>query len=192
MTLTLYGSLQSTCTKRVLLVLRELGVTDYRLSNIEMQKGEHQEPSYVQDFHPFGRIPVLDDDGTRLFESRAICQYLVAKYGSGGALDKQTQTLPELATYEQAASVEYSYFDPSMKSLAYENIFKKYFSLGTYSRPAKLTRKRFMGHGDPDPAAVEKLKALLIKTLQHYETILSNREYLASNVSDLRLLRWEP
>ncbi|KAF4462845.1 glutathione S-transferase [Fusarium albosuccineum] len=175
MTLTLYGSLQSTCTKRVLLVLRELGVTDYRLSNIDMQKGEHQEPNYVQDFHPVGRIPVLDDDGTRLFESRAICQYLVTKYGSGGALDKETQTLPELATYEQAASVEYSYFDPSMKSLAYENIFKK-----------------FMGHGDPDTAAVEKLKALLIKTLQHYETILSNREYLASNVSDLRLLRWEP
>ncbi|KAF5012590.1 hypothetical protein FDECE_1357 [Fusarium decemcellulare] len=129
-----------------------------------MQKGEHQEPSYVQDFHPFGRIPVLDDDGTRLFESRAICQYLVTKYGSGGALDKQTQTLPELATYEQAASVEYSYFDPSMKSLAYENIFKK-----------------FMGHGDPDPAAVEKLKALLINTLKHYETILSSRDYIAGN-----------
>ncbi|KAL5603718.1 hypothetical protein FOVSG1_006468 [Fusarium oxysporum f. sp. vasinfectum] len=133
-----------------------------------MQKGEHHEPNYVQKFHPFGRIPVLQDDGIRLFESRAICQYLVAKYGPGSALHKRTeQNFAELATYEQAASVEYSYFDPTVKSLAYENIFKK-----------------FMGQGDPDKAVVEELKTDLVKILQHYEKVLSNSEYLAGNVSD--------
>ncbi|KAF4341192.1 glutathione S-transferase [Fusarium beomiforme] len=165
MTLTIYGSWQSTCTQRVLLVLFELNITDYRLSNVDMQKGEHHEPTYVQKFHPFGRIPVLDDDGTQLFESRAICQYLVAKYGRGSALHKRTeQNFAELATYEQAASVEYSYFDPTVKSLAYENIFKK-----------------FMGQGDPDRPVVEKLKTDLVKVLQHYEKVLSNSEYLAGN-----------
>ncbi|KAF5542821.1 zinc finger MSN2 [Fusarium phyllophilum] len=130
-----------------------------------MQKGEHLEPNYVQNFHPFGRLPVLDDDGIRLFESRAICEYLVAKYGAHSPLQRRTeQNFAELAIYEQAASVEYSYFDPTMKSLAYEKLFK-----------------RFMGHGDPDKATVERLEADLVKVLEHYEKVLSQRDYLAGN-----------
>ncbi|KAH7142324.1 glutathione S-transferase [Fusarium sp. MPI-SDFR-AT-0072] len=177
MTVTLYGSRQSTCTQRVLLVLYELNITDYRLSNVDMQKGEHHDPTYVQNLHPFGRLPVLDDNGTRLFESRAICQYLVAKYGRGSALDTRAeQTFAELAAYEQTASVEYCYFDPAMKSLAYENIFKK-----------------FMGHGDPDKEEVEKQKTLLVKVLDHYEKVTSDREYLTGNqfsLVDLYHMPW--
>ncbi|KAF5985099.1 glutathione S-transferase [Fusarium coicis] len=128
-------------------------------------KGEHLAPNFVQDFHPFGRIPVLDDDGTGLFESRAICEYLVAKYGPKSALNRRTdQSYPELATYEQAASVEYSYFDPTMKTLAYEKLFKG-----------------FMGRGDPDKATVERLEIDLVKVLDHYEKVLFHREYLAGN-----------
>ncbi|KAF5687792.1 glutathione S-transferase [Fusarium denticulatum] len=130
-----------------------------------MQKGEHLAPNFVQEFHPFGRIPVLDDDGTRLFESRAICEYLVAKYGPHSHLNRRTeQNIAELATYEQAASVEYSYFDPTVKTLAYEKIFK-----------------RFMGKGDPDRATVERLEIDLVKVLDHYEKVLSHSEYLAGN-----------
>jgi glutathione S-transferase len=47
MTVTLYGSRQSTCTQRVLLVLYELNITDYRLSNVDMQKGEHHVTEYL-------------------------------------------------------------------------------------------------------------------------------------------------
>ncbi|EXA30903.1 hypothetical protein FOVG_17779 [Fusarium oxysporum f. sp. pisi HDV247] len=177
MTVTLYGSRQSTGTQRVLLVLYELNITDYRLSNVDMQKGDHHDPTYVQNLHPFGRLPVLDDNDTRLFESRAICQYLVAKYGRGSALDTRAeQTFAELAAYEQTASVEYSYFDPAMKSLAYENIFKK-----------------FMGHGDPDKEEVEKQKTLLVKVLDHYEKVTSDREYLMGNqfsLVDLYHMPW--
>ncbi|KAF5967522.1 glutathione S-transferase [Fusarium bulbicola] len=130
-----------------------------------MQKGEHLEPNYVQEFHPFGRIPVLDDNGTRLFESRAICEYLVAKYGPHSALNRRTnQNIADLATYEQAASVEYSYFDPTVKTLAYEKIFKG-----------------FMGRGDPDRATVERLEIDLAKVLEHYEKVLSHSEYLAGS-----------
>ncbi|KAF5639345.1 glutathione S-transferase [Fusarium sp. NRRL 52700] len=141
-----------------------------------MRKGEHLEPNYVQEFHPFGRIPVLDDGGTRLFESRAICEYLVAKYGLNSPLHRRAeQSFTELATHEQAASVEYSYFDPTVKTLAYEKIFKG-----------------FMGHGDPDRATVERLETELAKVLDHYEKVLSHREYLAGNVSYIYLLGENP
>lgn len=49
MTLTLYGSRQSTCTQRVLLVLSELNITDYQPSDINMQKGEHLVRSHIPD-----------------------------------------------------------------------------------------------------------------------------------------------
>ncbi|KAJ2897514.1 hypothetical protein MKZ38_004637 [Zalerion maritima] len=154
MTPTLYGSLQSTCTQRVILVLLELGVP-YEFSHIVLQNGEHkvwteniafyflvgnapigkhadldetaiQEPAFVKDYHPFGLLPVLDDNDVRIFESRAICRYLVAKHGgSDSILATGLDGAPaEIGRFEQALSVEYSNFDPAMKTLSYELLFK--------------------------------------------------------------------
>ncbi|PKS05505.1 hypothetical protein jhhlp_008883 [Lomentospora prolificans] len=80
MAIKLYGSRQSSCTQRVLVVLSELGL-DYEISDINLQLGEHKCPEYIQDSHLFGLIPALEDDRVRLFESRAICKYLLANYG---------------------------------------------------------------------------------------------------------------
>src|SRR5262249_31586487 len=33
--------------------------------------------------NPFGRVPVIDDDGTIVWESHAILRYLAARYGRG-------------------------------------------------------------------------------------------------------------
>ncbi|KEZ44982.1 hypothetical protein SAPIO_CDS2368 [Scedosporium apiospermum] len=178
MAIKVYGSMLSTCTQRVVSVLIELGL-DYELSEVNMQKGEQKAPDYIKDFHPFGRIPVLDDGEIRLFESRAICQYLVAKYGKQHGLDAARHgSAAEIGTYEQAASVEFSYFDPSISGLAYENIFKK-----------------FMRRGDADADAVAAHRATLSDTLDHYERVLATRQYLASNdfsLIDLYHLPWIP
>ena len=62
----------------------------------------------------------------KLFESRAICKYLITKYGKGHQLDSsQIASTADIGIYEQAASVEYSYFEPAISGLGYENIFKK-------------------------------------------------------------------
>lgn len=46
-----------------------------------------------------------------------------------------------------------------------------------------LTRcKRMMGHGEPDPAVVESLKADFSETLDYYETILQKQDYLTGSV----------
>lgn len=85
-----------------------------------------QAPEYIQKYHPFGLLPAIEDNGLKLFESRAICHYLVSRYGKGkSTLESEKGSPAEMGKYEQTASVEYSYFDPSMSTLAYEKMFKK-------------------------------------------------------------------
>ncbi|KAI4732024.1 hypothetical protein E4T49_00116 [Aureobasidium sp. EXF-10728] len=118
MALKLYGSKMSTCTQRVMLVLNELSLS-YELVDINMMKGEHK----VILVNPLS--DALEVDSLRIFESKAISRYLVAEYASS----KSTLCIPakskDLALFEQAASVEYSYFEPSISKLAYEKMFKK-------------------------------------------------------------------
>ncbi|CAI4220159.1 unnamed protein product [Parascedosporium putredinis] len=178
MAIKLHGSTLSTCTQRVLQVLTELDVP-YEFSDVNMALGEHKNPDFIANFQPFGKVPALEDDGLKLFESRAICKYLITKYGKGHQLDSsQIASIADIGIYEQAASVEYSYFEPAISGLGYENIFKK-----------------FMGRGDADPAAVLQLRASLAQVLDYYEKVLATRQYLAGNefsLVDLYHLPWMP
>lgn len=81
----------------------------------------HKQPTYVEERHPFSRIPAFEDSELKLYESRAICRYLVTKHP--GSLSLPTMA-SELGIFEQTASVEYSYFDPAVTNLAYEKLFK--------------------------------------------------------------------
>ncbi|KAM0123491.1 hypothetical protein ACHAO1_011282 [Botrytis cinerea] len=87
MGLKLYGMRQATCTQRVLTTLAEKGV-DYELILVNLMAGEQKAPSYLEK-QPFGKVPVLDDDGFLIYESRAICKYLARKYA-----DKGTKLIP--------------------------------------------------------------------------------------------------
>ncbi|KAG9590909.1 hypothetical protein KCU77_g4836, partial [Aureobasidium melanogenum] len=164
MALKLYGSKISTCSQRVMLVMNELNIP-YDLIDIDMMKGEHKAPEYVRDIHPFGKVPALEVDSLRIFESKAISRYLVAKYASPNSTLGLPKTLEDVALLEQAASVEYSYFEPSIFKLAYEKMFKK-----------------IMGHGEPDAATVKSLEASFTETLDYYERVLQKQDYLTGNV----------
>ena len=68
-------------TSRSLWMLEELGL-DYE--NIPTHFiGEAQKPDHLK-LNPNGKIPVLDDNGTVVWESLAINLYLARKYGKGG------------------------------------------------------------------------------------------------------------
>ena len=72
MPLTHYGSAMSTA--RVLTVLYELDLA-HEFVHVDIAKGEHKTPAYGAK-QPFGKVPVLDDGGFEVFESRAMCRYL--------------------------------------------------------------------------------------------------------------------
>lgn len=72
MVLKLYGSAMS--TSRVLATILEKELP-YEFILIDIAKGDQKSEEYRK-LQPFGKVPVLDDDGFLMFESRAICKYL--------------------------------------------------------------------------------------------------------------------
>ncbi|CAF5021494.1 unnamed protein product [Rotaria sp. Silwood1] len=128
---------------------------------------ENLSRSYLEK-QPFGTIPVLEDaDGFTIYESRAICRYLEMKYK-----DKGTELIPRgnakaEGLFEQAASIESSYFDSHANSIVGERIFKK------------------MRGGEPDMNKVAELRRDLAENLDVYENILSSQSYLGGNTFTL-------
>ena len=58
MVLKLYGSSQSTCTRRVATVLKEKEVP-YEFVAIDFMKGENKTPEYLVK-QPFGQVPYIE------------------------------------------------------------------------------------------------------------------------------------
>jgi glutathione S-transferase len=80
MVLKLYGSAMS--TSRVLVTILEKQLP-YELILVDIAKGDQYTEEYKK-LQPFGKVPVLDDDGFIMFESRAICKYLARHVFYGG------------------------------------------------------------------------------------------------------------
>ncbi|HLY37980.1 MAG TPA: glutathione S-transferase family protein [Candidatus Binatia bacterium] len=72
-----YGS-GSPFSWRVQLVLEEKGLP-YEPVLLSFAKGEHKSPEHVAR-SPHGKVPALEDDGLRLYESSAIVEYLEDRY----------------------------------------------------------------------------------------------------------------
>ena len=165
MAIKVYGLAMSTCTKRVLTTLKEKQV-EYELVEIDFMNQEHKSEKYLEK-QPFGMIPYLDDDGFIVYESRAICRYLEAKFK-----DQGTQLVPkdakELALFEQGASIETSYFDTFASPIAFEKVFKAW-----------------KGLGEADEVTVKALVDKANQYLDVYEKILSKQEYIGGNTFTL-------
>ena len=115
----LYGHPMSTCTRKVLTVLAETN-TPYEMTVVDLGKGEHKQEPHLSR-QPFGQIPTIDDDGFKLYESRAICRYLSAKHG-----DKLIPSDPkQRALMDQWQSVEQSNFSPAAMKFIYHYVFKR-------------------------------------------------------------------
>ncbi|KAG8730453.1 hypothetical protein FRC11_006661 [Ceratobasidium sp. 423] len=166
-TVKLHAMTYSACAQRVWATAHEIGV-NIELIPVELAKAEHKAKEYIETYHPFGVIPALEDeDGTRIFESRAICRYLVAKYAKGSPLLPDPSDLKAYGLFEQAASIEYSTFDPPALSLTYERIVA----------PLK--------HEKPNEELIKKCIETLTAKMDGYERILSKQKYLAGDTFTL-------
>jgi len=149
----------SICTQRVLTTANALGV-QVEVVVIDLFKHQQKSPEFVK-MQPFGRIPVLEDDGFFLYESRAIARYLCLKHESAAA-KLYPADIKQRALVEQFISVESSYYK-SAEFLLAEAVFKK-----------------FRGQ-TPDDALVAKHKQELEDTMVVYDRILEGKTYLVGD-----------
>lgn len=89
MAIDLYYTPLSPPCRSVMMTASALGVR-LNLKPINLIAGEHLTPEYLK-INPQHSVPAIDDDGFRLNESRAICIYLISRYGKHRA----TQLYPE-------------------------------------------------------------------------------------------------
>ncbi|KAJ6526011.1 glutathione S-transferase [Mycena capillaripes] len=160
MVLKLFGAPLSTCTRRVATVLVEKKVP-FEFIAIDMAKGEHKSAGFTEN-QPFGQVPYIDDDGFRLFESRAICRYIVEKYPDQGPALVPTD-IKGKALFEQAASIEFSNFDPFVSRAVFEKVLKPMRGMTT------------------DQAVYDTNIATLSAKLDAYEVLLGKHKYLAGD-----------
>ncbi|KIY53955.1 glutathione S-transferase [Fistulina hepatica ATCC 64428] len=159
MVLKLYGSVLSTCTPLVAIILLEKRIP---FEFIEVGQGEFIKTPEYKAKQPFGQVPYIDDDGFILYESRAIARYICEKYPDQGP--KLIPDAPkQRALFEQAASTELYSFDPYARSVVIERYIKQF-------------RKQ-----EPDQHFASVMLETLEQKMDAYEAILSKHKYVAGD-----------
>lgn len=146
---------------RVRAVIYQLGLTPDFIE-INLLKGEHKTAEYLA-LNPNGKVPVLDDDGFVLWESRAIMAYLCAIV-PGQVL--YPEKAGARALVDQWLWWQAMHLGPAMQTPSFERQFKPMFGMG----PA-------------DEAAVDKALADCARMLPVLESALSGKDYVCDTLS---------
>jgi len=92
----------------------------YEFEIVDFAKGEHKQPAHLAR-QPFGQVPALDDDGFKMYESRAMSRYIDDK--SGNTLTPKEAK--ERALMEEWISIETENFTPHAMKFIYQDVFKR-------------------------------------------------------------------
>lgn len=165
----LYGHPWSINTRKALMTFAEKG-HEPELALVVLPKGEHKLPAHLA-LHPFGKVPVLYDDGFVLYETQAINRYLDGRL-SGPSL---TPTDPrEAARMDQFIHVADAYLSPLGQGLIVERLFRKYLG------------------GEQDAAAIRAGREAIQTPLDVVDRALASRPYLAGTTFSLADIHWMP
>ncbi|KAK6127406.1 hypothetical protein DH2020_038849 [Rehmannia glutinosa] len=160
MAIKVHGSFFSPATMRVLACLHEKGL-DYEFVPINMGTGEHKKEPFIL-LNPFGQLPGFEDGDVKIFESRAITQYITYTY-----TDKGTPLVyhdpKEMAVLFVGMQVESQHYDPPAGKLAWELAIKPFLGMTT------------------DEAVVEEQEVQLAKVLDVYEYRLAQSKYVSGD-----------
>lgn len=149
----------NTRSVRAVWLLEELGL-DYEIEFHKLGDPKMRSPEYLK-VHPMGRVPALEDDGQVIFESGAITQYVLAKYGNG-QLAPDTAS-PEFGNYLQWLHYAEGMIMPPVNVIVVETILL----------PADRRNQ----------TNVDRAVKLLSRMLTAVDQRLEGREYLAGEFS---------
>jgi len=153
MTLRFYYHPRSTFSRRVHITLLEKQIP-FEPIEVDLAARAHREPGYLS-LNPYGRVPVIVDDGFTLYESAAILTYL-----------ENTRPTPPLVPA-----------DPRGRALVDMHMR---LCDAQMARPTStiIFPKRFLPETRWDVAAMSKARADLEKHLGIVETQLADSDYL--------------
>lgn len=167
--LKLYDFPMSPRARKVRIVLAEKGLP-YEKVTIDITKGEQKNPEFLA-VNPYGKVPVLQDDGFAVYESTIIMEYLNDKY-------PEPPLLPVDPGQRARARVLMHYadnpYDGAFASLVGEIFFKP--------------------KGQADQNTIAKAKQELNMCFERLERELGNNAYLlgAFTLADIGYVAWAP
>ncbi len=104
---------------RIVWLFEELGLP-YELETFKLGEKRMREPGYLG-VHPMGRVPALEDGDTTIFESGAIVEYVLARYGNGKLAPKADD--PAFADYLQWLHYSEGMLMPQVNIIVVETLF---------------------------------------------------------------------
>ncbi|XP_052180256.1 glutathione S-transferase-like [Diospyros lotus] len=166
-----HGAVLSTATQRVLATLYEKDL-DFEFLPVDLRSGAHKQEPFLS-LNPFGQVPAFEDGDLKLFESRAITQYIVHTYADKGnqLIYQEAKKMAIMAVWMEAEAHQ---FDPAASKLVWELVFKPLFGR------------------EVDGAVVEENEAKLGKVLDIYEARLAQSKYLGGDSFSLADLHHLP
>jgi glutathione S-transferase len=153
----LYDFKSSPNCQRVKVVLAEKNLP-YDIVPIDLTKKEQKTPEYLK-MNPYGKVPVLTDDSTVLYESLIINEYLDEKYPNPPLMPKD---LAKKAKARILVDYGMAHFD------------------GPYQ---KLRMELMKDKKEQSQPIIDGAKADLKKLLQRFEDELGDQDYLLGDFS---------
>jgi glutathione S-transferase len=112
---------------RVLFTAFELG-HPVDLITLDYTKGEYKSPVHLAR-QPFGKVPAVEDGDFIMYESRAICRYLVDKYADNSDIKLVPSDIKERAIFEQWMSLESTTYTPEISIILRSFFGVLYFNI---------------------------------------------------------------
>jgi len=164
MAIILYDAVPSSNSDRVKIALHEKGLPYSRVT-LDLAKKEQKRPEFLK-LNPYGKVPVIDDDGKVLFESCIINEYLDEKYPNPPLMPKD----PYLRGRGRVL-VDY----------ALNYLHEPYWALR-----GEMLKKE----SDRDASVMAEKRQALRNLLQYLEDLLGNKLYFlgAVSVTDIALV----
>jgi glutathione S-transferase len=144
---------------RIVWLLEELGL-EYEINKMAFHP-KHLKSDEHRQRHPLGRVPVLEDGEVSLYESGAIVEYIMARYGDGGL--KPAVDSPHFPEYLQWFHYCEGMVMPPINTIMVHSVLL----------PPERRNEETLGQA----------QRLLVRAVAPVESALEGREYLIGDFS---------
>jgi glutathione S-transferase len=157
MGITLYDAVPSSNSDRVKIVLHEKELAYDRIT-LDLAKKEQRRPEFLK-LNPYGKVPVINDDGKVLFESCIINEYLDEQY-------RQPALMPE---------------DPYLRGRG--RVWVDYGLNYTHEPYWALRGEMLKKASERNSTVMEEKRQTLRELLQYLEDALGEKSYFLGDIS---------